>query len=479
MPERGIGGVFRVREGDAHLVGIAAAGLDLERAAGDLAHDLVVLGGFARTGMEADAHAVFRAHVPLRLDEFAQARIVGIRRIFLEAESGGNEIDRHAHHFTEREHDGGGLGRGQAGQFIDREFAQVSAARLGSERGGASGGVFLVATLHLQHRRPDGAEQFAKSGIVELDAGGGDASAGLGDDVSGNRAELRRLVEGKFRREIEGNVTGQQAAGHERVFPAVEFAADGLVVGVERPGDPAVMETGLQLRKHAAVAHALDTLTLMPLGYVGADERERHGVEPVVQHRIDVVHQFAGNGILIGGQPDLQRAHGPLDSRPVQGRETRADAERTAAELGSRGREDRRGSVALLDEILEFEQIRPGGGKHRGRPNRNAAGKRLGDGMQFPGAIARGIFQQRELTGRGGEAALGEFFGLASADVGQQRVPIETEVGADTGILCNAQVVFEEELIDGGHERERRVTTKHTKYTKTESEGSSFRVFRG
>jgi len=100
--------------------------------------------------VETDADAELRAHAPLGLDELLQRGVVGIRRVLLEAEGRGHEIDWHAEHLAEREHDGGGLGRGQAGQLVDREFAQVGAADRRGERGGAGRGVFLVAALHLE-----------------------------------------------------------------------------------------------------------------------------------------------------------------------------------------------------------------------------------------------------------------------------------------------------------------------------------------
>ena len=46
--------------------------------------------------------------------------------------------------------------------------------------------------------------------------------------------------------------------------------------------------------------------------------------------------------------PMLERAHRPLDRRPVQRRETRADAERAAAELLGGGRENRDFGIVLL-----------------------------------------------------------------------------------------------------------------------------------
>ena len=51
----------------------------------------------------------FAQTFPLLLDERAQGGVVGIRRVLLKAEGGGDEIDRHAEGLAEREHDGSGL----------------------------------------------------------------------------------------------------------------------------------------------------------------------------------------------------------------------------------------------------------------------------------------------------------------------------------------------------------------------------------
>ena len=76
VPEGGVG--LRLREGHTHLVGVAAAGLDLEAAARHLPHHLVVLGRFARAGVETDADAELGANVPLGLDELLQVDRVGV-----------------------------------------------------------------------------------------------------------------------------------------------------------------------------------------------------------------------------------------------------------------------------------------------------------------------------------------------------------------------------------------------------------------
>ena len=170
----------------------------------------------------------------------------------------------------------------------------------------------------------------------------------------GRHLRLREL-----RRKIERDVARQHAAAHERVFARVELAADGLMVGVEAPRDAPAVESGLELRQHAAVAHAFDALALMPFGHARADERKRHRVEPPFEHRVDVVHELARNAVLVGRHAELERAHRPLDRRPVQRRETRADAERAAAEIGAGCRKDRRVGIVLLHGVLQAQQVLP------------------------------------------------------------------------------------------------------------------------
>ena len=85
------------------------------------------------------------------------------------------------------------------------------------------------------------------------------------------------------------------------------------------------MESGLQLGKHASVAHALDALALVPFRHIRTDERKRHGVQTIGEHRVHIVHKFARDAVLVGSDSELKRAHHPLDRRPVQRRETRAN----------------------------------------------------------------------------------------------------------------------------------------------------------
>ena len=136
----------------------------------------------------------------------------------------------------------------------------------------------------------------------------------------------RHLRLGELGREIERDVTRQDAAADECVFTGIELAANWLMVGVEAPGDAPAVEAGLQLRQHTAVAHAFDALALMAFGHAGPDEGKGHRVEMSFEHRINVVHQLARDAVLVGGHAEPECAHRPFHSRPVQGRETRADA---------------------------------------------------------------------------------------------------------------------------------------------------------
>jgi hypothetical protein len=66
-------------------------------------------------------------------------------------------------------------------------------------------------------------------------------------------------------------------------------------------------------------------------------------------------------------------------------------------------------------------------------------------------AVARRVLQQRPLARAGREAAFLVLDHAPGLHVGQERVPVEAEVGRDAGILRDAQIVLQQELIDGGH----------------------------
>ncbi len=260
--------------------------------------------------MEADARAEIFAHRPLLLDEDLECGVVGIRHVLLEAERRRDEVDLHPERFAEREHDGGRLGRRETGQLVDREFAEIGAAGVGREQLRAGGGVFLVAALHLLQRRPDVGEKLGEVGFVEREAGLGDACLHRRDEIGGHVGGAPRTgVVGdlglrEFGRKVERDVAREHAARDERVFAVVELTTDRLVIGVERPCDAARMKAGLQLREHAAVAHAFDALALVTFRDVGADKGERHAVEFAREHHVGVVNEFTRNGVLVGGDTD-------------------------------------------------------------------------------------------------------------------------------------------------------------------------------
>ena len=63
------------------------------------------------------------------------------------------------------------------------------------------------------------------------------------------------------------------------------------------------------------------------------------------------------------------------------------------------------------------------------------------------------VLEERPFAGGGGEATFWILRGATSLEVGEKAGPIETEVRADAWIGGDAQIVREEELIDGRHER--------------------------
>lgn len=54
------------------------------------------------------------------------------------------------------------------------------------------------------------------------------------------------------------------------------------------------------------MAHALDTLTLVTFGHIGSDEWKWNGVEVTFQHGVCVVNESAGDGVLVGGETDVE-----------------------------------------------------------------------------------------------------------------------------------------------------------------------------
>ena len=136
--------------------------------------------------MEADAGVERAADRPLPFDQPAQGPVVRVGHVFLEAEGGRHEVDPHPEGRAEGEHHGRRLRGREAGEFVDREFAQVVAAGGRGEEPGAGGGVFLIAPLHLPQGRPDGSEQTVEGGVLQRQPGGGDAGPDGGDEFRGN-----------------------------------------------------------------------------------------------------------------------------------------------------------------------------------------------------------------------------------------------------------------------------------------------------
>ena len=449
-PQGLVRGIGRAVQRPAHFVGIAPAGLDLEPAAGDLAEHAVVFRGFSRAGMKADADPKLPAYVPLPPDHGPQGGVVGIGRVLLKAERGGDKVHRHAQPLAQGEHDGRGFRRRQAGKLVDGKLAQVPPANVGGKGRVARRAVFPVAPLHLDHRGPHEAEQPLEFRGLQHQPDFRDAGADLPDQFGGDGRQLGRLVQRQFGREVKGDVTGQEAAPHQGVLPAVELAANGLVVGVETPGQPAAMEPGFQLGQHRAVAHSLHALSLMPLGDIRPDEREGNGVEPALQHGVQVKDELPRDAVLISRHPQIQHAHRPFDGGPVQRGETCPDADRAAGQVSARGGKNRRVGIVGQDQVLETKQVFPRGGKgavlaiNGDTLGQNLPGLGARGRVQDPGAIT-GLAVLKEHPAAIGrdKAALGQGpFGQPGAQLWNQGRPIEAKIGADARILRDAQVML-------------------------------------
>ena len=222
------------------------------------------------------------------------------------------------------------------------------------------------------------------------------------------------------------------------------------MIRVEAPRDAPAMESGLELGENAAVTHSLDALALVPLRDVRSDEWEGHGVEPALKHRIDVVDELPGNAVLVGGHAEFERAHRPLDRGPVKRREARPHAERAPAQGSAVGRKDRRGGIVLLDEVLEPQEVFPGGGKCReAAAQRDSVAEdfrwifRAG-ALQEPRAVARAVvLDQRPVSGGGPEPALCPALERdLRAQLRRQCRPGEAEIRADARIPRDQQTVL-------------------------------------
>jgi len=137
----------------------------------------------------------------------------------------------------------------------------------------------------------------------------------------------------------------------------------------------------------------------------------------------------------------------------VQRRETRADAEGALAEPAGGRRKDRAYRVVLLDEILQAKQVRESRRESLTSTRKvNAIRQRVGSPLEPPRAIALGVLQQgpRPRLGVKKTPRIGPQ-PLTGDQRGAQRRPIEAKVGAHARVGRDAQVVFEQEPVDGAH----------------------------
>src|SRR5690606_5922224 len=126
---------------------------------------------------------------------------------------------------------------------------------------------------------------------------------------------------------------------------------------------------------------------------------------------------------------------------------------RAAAERAARGREDRRLGVVFLHEVLQPQQIRPGGGENGRAVGRGFAALESGPGRaglrdKTPAVVARvRVLEQRPFAGGGGESAFRIHLHAAGRVGGAERGPVEAEIRADAGVAGDAQVVTEQEIV--------------------------------
>ena len=240
----------------AHLVGIATAGLDFEPAARHFTDDLVVFGGFARTRVKTDGHPELLADRPDAGNHAAKLVVVRVGNVFLEAEGGSDEVDGHPHLEAKGEHDRGRLGSGEAGKLVDGKLAKVLATEFRGEGRLAGRAILVVANLHFLHGGPNIGEQavelvFSRSQTRFLHSSTSSVDK-VCRNILGNVHTLFNRTFGhlgqcKLGRNVESDVTGKEATCYQLIFPDVELAPDGLVVGVETPGKTELVETALQL----------------------------------------------------------------------------------------------------------------------------------------------------------------------------------------------------------------------------------------
>ena len=198
----------------------------------------------------------------------------------------------------------------------------------------------------------------------------------------------------------------------------------------------------------------------MPFGHARADERKRHRVEPPFEHRVDVEHELARNAVLIGGDAEIERAHRPLDGRPVQRGEARADSERAAPEIGAGRRKNRRVGIVLLHGVLQIEAGSPMSRETRRRhpPSGTPSSSAL-----LPVPVSRGssFHAQSHVASSSSriqrpaavsKRVFGRFCHRGVLQLRVQRRPVETEIRADAGVVRDADVVVEQKAVDGTHQ---------------------------
>jgi hypothetical protein len=136
----------------------------------------------------------------------------------------------------------------------------------------------------------------------------------------------------------------------------------------------------------------------------------------------------------------------------VVGGEAGADPEGALAEGAAGSGENGAFGVVFLDEVFEVEEVFPGGRPCPGAVLEFDAFIEVGNavgrcGVQQPGAVAVGVFDEDPGSVCGFEAAffvMMHLIGQGHAEAG----PVETEIGADAGVVGDENVVFAEELID-------------------------------
>ena len=210
-PERRVARVRRAGERDAHLVGVAPGGLDLEPLPRHVAGDLVVPGRLAAPRVEADRGAEGAGDGVEALHRPPQLGVVGVGEVLLEADGGGDVVDLDAERLREGEADGERLRRGPSRELVDRELAEVAPADLRREELAADAGVGPVAEDELPHRGEERREEAPRLGLVEREAERGDAredapEEGRGVEGVERPGHVLGGVEGGRRRQLRGEV---------------------------------------------------------------------------------------------------------------------------------------------------------------------------------------------------------------------------------------------------------------------------------